>query len=93
MENLDVLLEGIQNIENQLVENEVIEDGDNISEALGELKQRIYNNIHKKDLQEFMNKLHDLVDEYHHAIYLNNNIFKGIGTIEVAVLDELNKGK
>jgi hypothetical protein len=93
MENLDVLLEGIQNIENQLVENEVIEDGDNISEALGELKQRIYNNIQKKDLQEFMSKIHDLVDEYHHAIYLNNKIFKGIGTIEVAVLDELNKGK
>lgn len=93
MKNLDVLLEGIQNIENQLVENEVIEDGDNISEALGELKQRIYNNLHKKDLMEFMDKLHELVDEYHHAIYLNDNIFKGIGIIEVAVLDELNKGK
>jgi Fe-S cluster biosynthesis and repair protein YggX len=93
MKNLDVLLEGIQNIENQLVENEIIEDGDDVSEALGELKERIYNNIHKNDLQEFMNKLHDLVDEYHHIIYLNNKIFKGIGTIEVAVLNELNKGK
>jgi hypothetical protein len=93
MKNLNVLLEGIQNIENQLVKNEVIEDGDNISEALGELKQRIYNNIQKNDLQEFMNKLYGLVDEYHHAIYLNNNIFKGIGIIEVAVLNELNKDK
>ena len=91
MKNLDVLLEGIRNIENQLVENEIIEDGDLISEALGELKERVYNNLQKKDLQEFHSKLNDLVDEYHHAIYLIDNIFKGISTIEVAVLDELNK--
>ena len=91
MKKLDVLLEGIQNIENQLVENEIIEDGDLISEALGELKERVYNEIQKKELQEFMNKLHDLVDEYHHAIYLNDKIFRGISTIEVAILDELNK--
>ena len=93
MKNLDVLLEGLKNIENQLVENAIIEDGDMLSEALGELKERIYNNIQKNDLQEFMSKIHDLVEEYHHAIYLNDKIFEGIGIIEVAVLDELNKDK
>jgi DNA-binding transcriptional regulator GbsR (MarR family) len=93
MKNLDVLLEGIRNIENQLVENEIIEDGDLISEALGELKEKLYREMIKEDLQEFHSKLHDLVDEYHHAIYLNDKIFKGIGTIEVAVLDELNRDK
>jgi hypothetical protein len=91
MKNLEVLLEAVQNIENQSVENAIIEDGDMISEALGELKERIYNNLKKKDLKEFHSKLNGLVDEYHHAIYLNNNIFKGIGVIERAILDQLNK--
>ena len=91
MKNLDLLLEGIQNIENQLVENGIIEDGDATSEALGELKEKLYNEINKEGLIEFHNKLKDLVDEYHPNIYLIDNIFKGIGTIERAILDELNK--
>jgi hypothetical protein len=91
MKNLDLLLEGIQNIENQLVGNGIIEDDDDISEALGELKEKLYREISKEGLIEFHTKLNDLVDEYHHNIYLLDDVFKGIQTIEIAVLDELNK--
>jgi hypothetical protein len=91
MKNLDLLLEAVQNIENQLVENGLMEDGDMMSDVFGELKERIYNNIKKEDLKGFHSKLQDLVDEYHHDIYLNDKIFEGIGVIERAVLDQLNK--
>ena len=91
MKNLDLLLEGIQNIENQLVGNGIIEDGDATSEVLGELKEKLYNEINKEGLIEFHNKLKDLVDEYHPNIYLINGVFKGFETIEIAILDELNK--
>jgi uncharacterized protein Yka (UPF0111/DUF47 family) len=77
MKNLDLLLEGIQNIENQLVENGIIEDESIASEVIGELKEKLYREIQKKDLLEFHTKLQDLMDEYHHAIYLNDGIFKG----------------
>jgi hypothetical protein len=93
MKNLDVLLEGIKNIENQLVEDGIIEDGDNISEALGELKERVWNNIHKNDLKEFHSKLNDLVDEYHPHIYLIDDVFKGLDIIGIGILDELNRDK
>jgi hypothetical protein len=93
MKNLDVLLEGIKNIENQLVEDGIIKDGDNISEALGELKERVWNNIHKNDLKEFHSKLNDLVDEYHPHIYLNDKIFRGLDIIGIGILNELNKDK
>ena len=62
-----------------------------ISALKGELKEKLYNEINKEGLIEFHNKLKDLVDEYHPNIYLIDNIFKGIGTIERAILDELNK--
>jgi hypothetical protein len=91
MKNLELLLEGIQNIENQLIENEIIEDGDSISDAIGELKEKLYNKISKEGLIEFHNKLNELVDEYHHNIYLIDNVFKGIRIIETGLLDELNK--
>jgi hypothetical protein len=91
MKNLDLLLEGIQNIENQLVGNGIIEDGDATSEVLGELKEKLYREIKKKDLLEFHTKLQDLMDEYHHAIYLNDGIFKGFQTMEIEILNELNK--
>jgi hypothetical protein len=93
MKNLDVLLEGIKNIENQLVEDGIIEDGDNISEAIGELKERVWNNIHKNDLKEFHSKLNDLVDEYHPHIYLIDDVFKGLDIIGIGILNELNKDK
>jgi len=91
MKNLDLLLEGIQNIENQLVESGIIEDEDAISDAIGELKEKLYREIQKKDLLEFHTKLQDLMDEYHHAIYLNDGIFKGFQTMEMEILNELNK--
>jgi hypothetical protein len=93
MKNLDVLLEGIRNIENQLVEDGIIEDGDNISDAIGELKERVWNNIHKNDLKEFHSKLNDLVDEYHPHIYLIDDVFKGLDIIGIGILNELNKDK
>ena len=46
---------------------------------------------HPQQLKEFLTKLNELVDDYHHDIYLINNIFKGIRIIEIAILDELNK--
>ena len=45
---------------------------------------------HPQQLKEFLTKLNELVDDYHHDIYLINNIFKGIRIIEIAILDELN---
>jgi len=91
MKNLELLLEGIQNIENQLVENGIIEDGDATSEALGELKEKLYSRISKEGLIEFHTKLNKLVDEYHPNIYLLDDVFKGIRFIETGILDELNK--
>ena len=91
MKNLELLLEGIQNIENQLIENEIIEDGDSISDAIGELKEKLYNEISKEGLIEFHNKLNELVEEHHHNIYTIDNVFKGIRIIETGILDELNK--
>ena len=93
MKNLDVLLEGIKNIENQLVEDGIIEDGDNISDAIGELKERVWNNIHKNDLKEFHSKLNDLVDEYHPHIYLIDDVFRGLDIIGIGILNELNRDK
>jgi hypothetical protein len=91
MKNLELLLEGIQNIENQLVENEIIEDGDSISDAIGELKEKLYNEISKEGLIEFHNKLKNLLVEHHHNIYTIDNIFKGIDIIDKEIFKELNK--
>lgn len=46
---------------------------------------------HPQQLKEFLTKLNDLVEDYHPNIYLLDNVFKGIRTIEIAILDELNK--
>jgi hypothetical protein len=48
---------------------------------------------HPQQLKEFLTKLNELIDDYHHDIYLIDNIFKGLKTIEVAISDELNKVK
>jgi hypothetical protein len=48
---------------------------------------------HPKQLELFLSKLNDLVDEFHPNIYLLDGVFKGIQTIEIAVLDELNRDK
>jgi uncharacterized protein YoxC len=46
---------------------------------------------HPQQLKEFLTKLNELVEDYHHEIYLIDNVFKGIRIIEVAISDELNK--
>jgi hypothetical protein len=44
-----------------------------------------------KQLKEFLTKLNELVDDYHPNIYLLDKVFQGVRTIEVAIIDELNK--
>ena len=46
-----------------------------------------------EQLKEFLNRLNDLMDEFHPNIYLLNNVFRGFHIIEIAILDELNKEK
>ena len=46
-----------------------------------------------EQLKAFLNRLNDLMDEFHPNIYLLNNVFRGFHTIEIAILDELNKEK
>jgi hypothetical protein len=48
---------------------------------------------HPEQLKLFLEQLNRLVDEFHPNIYLLDGVFKGIQTIEIAVLDELNKDK
>ena len=48
---------------------------------------------HPEQLKLFLTKLNELVDEFHPNIYLLNGVFKGVQTIEIAILDELNKDK
>jgi Holliday junction resolvasome RuvABC endonuclease subunit len=48
---------------------------------------------HPTRLKEFLKQLNELVDEFHPNIYTLNGVFKGIQTIEIAILDELNKDK
>jgi uncharacterized protein YoxC len=43
------------------------------------------------ELREFLRRLNELVDDFHPNIYLLDKVFNGVRTIEVAVLDELNK--
>ena len=45
------------------------------------------------ELNVFLNKLNELVEDFHHEIYLLDDVFKGIRTIEIAILNELNKDK
>jgi len=46
-----------------------------------------------EQLKAFLKKLNELVDEFHPNIYLLNGVFKGVQTIEIAILNELNKDK
>ena len=45
-----------------------------------------------EQLKLFLTKLNELVDEFPN-IYLLKGVFKGVQTIEIAILDELNKDK
>lgn len=42
-------------------------------------------------LREFLDRLNELVDEFHPNIYLIDKVFEGVGVITVGILDELNK--
>ena len=42
-------------------------------------------------LKLFLERLNRLVDEFHPNIYLLNDVFRGVQTIEIAILNELNK--
>ena len=46
-----------------------------------------------EQLKEFLTKLYELIDDYHHEIYLLNGVVRGFHTIEIAILDELNRDK
>ena len=46
-----------------------------------------------EQLKAFLECLNRLVDEFHPNIYLLNGVFKGVQTIEIAILDELNRDK
>ena len=46
-----------------------------------------------EQLKLFLTKLNELIDEFHPNIYLLKGVFKGFQTIEIAILDELNKDK
>jgi hypothetical protein len=44
---------------------------------------------HPKELENFLDKLHRLIDDYHHEIYLIDGIFEGYHRIITAVHDEM----
>ena len=46
-----------------------------------------------EELKAFLNKLNELVEDFHHEIYLLDDVFKGIKIIEIAILNELNRDK
>ena len=46
-----------------------------------------------EQLKAFLTKLDELIDEFHPNIYLLDGVFRGVRTIEIAILDELNKEK
>jgi hypothetical protein len=63
---------------------------------LSKLKSKVmtqFEENHPEQLKLFLNKLNELVDEFHPNIYLLDGVFKGIQTIEIAILDELNRDK
>ena len=46
-----------------------------------------------EQLKLFLAMLNNLVDEFHPNIYTLSGVFQGIQTIEIAILNELNKDK
>jgi len=48
---------------------------------------------HPEQLRLFLEQLNRLVDEFHPNIYFLDGLFKGKQTIEIDVLDELQKDK
>ena len=48
-----------------------------------------FNQNHPLELQKFIEKLHHLIDDYHHEIYLIDGIFEGYSKIVKSVVDEI----
>lgn len=44
-----------------------------------------------KQLKEFLTKLNELVDDYHHNIYLLDGVFEGIELIDKAIKKQLTE--
>ena len=44
---------------------------------------------HPQELRAFLDKLHHLIDDYHHELYMNDGIFAGYHQIIAAVLNEI----
>jgi hypothetical protein len=93
MKNFEVLLEKLEEIEIQLVENNIIKEGSKTSDIIGSIKENIWREIHNSRLKDFRTALNDLVDEYHPHLYLLDNVFKGLDSINIGILDELNRDR
>jgi len=48
-----------------------------------------FNQNHPQELQKFLDKLHRLIDDYHHELYLNDGVSAGYHQIIAAVQNEL----
>jgi hypothetical protein len=44
---------------------------------------------HPQELRVFLDKLHCLIDDYHHHLYLIDDVFESLGTILRVVSDEI----
>ena len=45
---------------------------------------------HPQELKNFLTELHHLIDNYHHELYLLDEIYDGLGIITRAVSDEID---
>jgi len=52
-----------------------------------------FSDSNPEELNAFLKKLNELVEDFHHEIYLIDDVFKGIKTIEIAILNELNRDR
>lgn len=46
---------------------------------------------HIQELKKFLAQLRAIMDNYHHEIYLNDEIFRGFETMQAAVYKEINQ--
>jgi len=49
--------------------------------------------IKREELSKLVGKLHDLVDEYHHEVYLRDDFFNALGLMVSVLDDECNEEK
>jgi len=58
---------------------------------LGQLNKTPFEENSPQQLKLFLEKLSDLIDEFHPNIYLLDGVFEGVRKIETTILDQLNK--